>query len=454
MQSLTQTIPTELVSKIFVHCLDTESNFITPDPCHAPLLLTQVCASWRECAVNTTELWCSLRVRIPYRADCDDSSESSDSSDSSNPRAQRAVAHLQSWLSRAGEQPLALSLFFDASYTSELDNCVPVLRSFISQCRILSLEEGYGWLSPLLSGLHCPMLESLELVHVQQYKPLDSPLRTPSLQRLSLSGSIEWTIDSIRFPRSQLRELHWCDYSSMREILHILPQYTSLTKCRVTLAEATPDQGLASELPLLRALEIDALPERDGRKFDDFLGLFIVPSLQELRLVPVNIDVGYPFYLPSAAALTRFLVRSDCRLTELWIELWMSFARDVEQFRELLLAMPHLERLHIDGVNDDFCGKKTGFSDICDYLTYAPTGRSRQALLPQLTDLEIGRVRDHHETALERMLRSRMRATGAAEDGKVYLGRFRIVVFHITGGAGRRMEWTGPKDGEILKTIL
>ncbi|TFK50214.1 hypothetical protein OE88DRAFT_1661853 [Heliocybe sulcata] len=41
-----QAIPTELVSKIFVHCLDAESDFIKPNPGHAPLLLTQMCASF------------------------------------------------------------------------------------------------------------------------------------------------------------------------------------------------------------------------------------------------------------------------------------------------------------------------------------------------------------------------------------------------------------------------
>ncbi|TFK49781.1 hypothetical protein OE88DRAFT_1662439 [Heliocybe sulcata] len=444
MRSFTQAIPTELVSKIFFQSLDTESNFITPDPRHAPLLLTQVCASWRECAISTTELWCSLQIRVP---ECD-------SSDPSNSRAQRAFEKLQSWFSRAGAQPLALSLGIDASRTSELDNYVPVLRSFISQCRLLSLEAEYGWLSPLLSGLHCPMLESLELGRVQEYNPLDCPLHAPSLQNLTLSGNIEWTIESIRFPRSQLRELQWCDYSCMREIVHILPQYTSLTKCRVTIAEATLDEGPASELPLVRALEIRALPERNGRNLEDFLALFLVPSLQELRLVPVNIDIGYPFYLPSAAALTRFLVHSDCRLRELRTELWTSFARDVEQFRELLLAMPRLERLHIDGVQDDFCGKETGFSDICDYLTYVSESDSHQALLPKLTDIEIDWVREHHKAPLERMLRSRMRGTRPEEEGKVYLGRFNIVVIPTIESGGHFMKWTGPKDGDILKSIL
>ncbi|TFK49787.1 hypothetical protein OE88DRAFT_385779 [Heliocybe sulcata] len=435
-----QTIPAELVSKIFVHCLDTESDFITPNPHHAPLLLTQVCASWRERAINSTELWCSLHVSV---RDCADSSEL---------RAQRAVALLQSWLSRAGAHPLALSMRLEYRKKSELSNYVPLLRSFIPQCRILSLGAICDWLPPLLSGLHCPMLESLELRNVTEAYPFDSPLHAPSLQRLRLSGNIEWTIESIRFPRSQLRELQWSYYFRKREILHILPQYTSLAKCRVTIPrEVTLDKVPASELPLLRALEVNALHERDGRNFAKFLALFLAPSLQELRLVPTNLDVGFSFCLPSAASLRRFLVRSDCRLTELRTELWLSFARDVEQFRELLLAMLHLERLHIDGVNDHFCREKTGFSDICDYLAYAPTGESQQTLLPQLTDFTINGVADRHDMSLDRMLRSRIRGTASAQDGRVYLGRFYILVVPSSSLADR-MEWTGPKDGDILKS--
>src|ERR1700736_1587508 len=74
-------LPKEVFQKIFYCCLpiadadgsesdidgskhepDGQDRFVSPDRKTAPLLLTEVSKGWRETALNTTELWCSLRV--------------------------------------------------------------------------------------------------------------------------------------------------------------------------------------------------------------------------------------------------------------------------------------------------------------------------------------------------------------------------------------------------------
>ncbi|KZT23287.1 hypothetical protein NEOLEDRAFT_1031599, partial [Neolentinus lepideus HHB14362 ss-1] len=55
-------LPPEVLSEIFVHCLDTQSQFIKPHHTQAPLLLTEVCKYWNECALGTPRLWCSLEI--------------------------------------------------------------------------------------------------------------------------------------------------------------------------------------------------------------------------------------------------------------------------------------------------------------------------------------------------------------------------------------------------------
>ncbi|KAF8227324.1 hypothetical protein L208DRAFT_1366364 [Tricholoma matsutake] len=45
---------------IFVCCLPDDS-FVKPEKCQAPLLLTQICASWRAIAFSIPQLWSSLR---------------------------------------------------------------------------------------------------------------------------------------------------------------------------------------------------------------------------------------------------------------------------------------------------------------------------------------------------------------------------------------------------------
>jgi hypothetical protein len=57
-------IPAEIMSLVFVECLDPPS---TDDPCPTcravPLLLMQVCRWWRDIALSTRELWTSLDIQ-------------------------------------------------------------------------------------------------------------------------------------------------------------------------------------------------------------------------------------------------------------------------------------------------------------------------------------------------------------------------------------------------------
>ncbi|KZT18879.1 hypothetical protein NEOLEDRAFT_1079122, partial [Neolentinus lepideus HHB14362 ss-1] len=58
-----ESIPIELLSKIFIHCLRVETDrFLRPNPREAPLLLIRVCKTWRDCAVNTPQLWCCMAM--------------------------------------------------------------------------------------------------------------------------------------------------------------------------------------------------------------------------------------------------------------------------------------------------------------------------------------------------------------------------------------------------------
>ncbi|KAJ7249720.1 hypothetical protein B0H12DRAFT_1019546, partial [Mycena haematopus] len=51
------TLPPEITSEIFCHCLPTERQSDIVNPKEAPLVLTQVCGLWRNIAISTPELW-------------------------------------------------------------------------------------------------------------------------------------------------------------------------------------------------------------------------------------------------------------------------------------------------------------------------------------------------------------------------------------------------------------
>jgi len=59
------TLPTELISAVFVHCLAEDFKTVKqPNKSEAPILLCNVCRKWRRIAFDTPELWSNLHVKI------------------------------------------------------------------------------------------------------------------------------------------------------------------------------------------------------------------------------------------------------------------------------------------------------------------------------------------------------------------------------------------------------
>ncbi|KAJ7486614.1 hypothetical protein FB451DRAFT_1126863 [Mycena latifolia] len=78
------TLPFELTSEIFLHCLP--NTPIEPSPTTAPLLLTRVCKQWRDIALAEGRLWASLQI---------DGGHSGDD----------ALRAIKDWVHRAGSFP-------------------------------------------------------------------------------------------------------------------------------------------------------------------------------------------------------------------------------------------------------------------------------------------------------------------------------------------------------------
>ncbi|KAJ7366842.1 hypothetical protein DFH08DRAFT_1004438 [Mycena albidolilacea] len=61
------TLPHEITSNIFLHCLPAETSSTAkkgPNLARAPLLLLQVCRTWRDIALSTPRLWVFLHVNL------------------------------------------------------------------------------------------------------------------------------------------------------------------------------------------------------------------------------------------------------------------------------------------------------------------------------------------------------------------------------------------------------
>ncbi|KAJ7068769.1 hypothetical protein C8F01DRAFT_963465, partial [Mycena amicta] len=61
------TLPPEILSEIFLHCLlepDQPVPKLNPERPRAPLLLLQICRTWRNVAIGTPRLWQRLSVCV------------------------------------------------------------------------------------------------------------------------------------------------------------------------------------------------------------------------------------------------------------------------------------------------------------------------------------------------------------------------------------------------------
>ncbi|KAJ7167747.1 hypothetical protein C8R46DRAFT_898276, partial [Mycena filopes] len=89
------TIPPEITSEIFLHCLP--EKLVPPSQADAPLVFLSVCRAWRAVAISVPALWTSLCVdvnEIPSSILLDE---------------HRLPSILDVWFSRAPNSPLTLT---------------------------------------------------------------------------------------------------------------------------------------------------------------------------------------------------------------------------------------------------------------------------------------------------------------------------------------------------------
>lgn len=83
-------LPIEILTKIFVCCLD-DSAFRVPAAKQAPLLLCGICCLWRSIAISTPGFWCSMKIASTVSPD-----------------------FIDTWLSRAKGNPLSIAFTLDS----------------------------------------------------------------------------------------------------------------------------------------------------------------------------------------------------------------------------------------------------------------------------------------------------------------------------------------------------
>lgn len=279
-------LPVELLARIFIESLPPET-YIKPDVDDVPLVLMRVCRRWRDVALRTTRLWCSLSAIEQYWSTL-------------LPMHKARVDGYATWLSRSGSRPLSLAVPFPGPVIGRWgQEWVKLLRRYRARFEQLRVVDAYGVdLDDLLDSTQ--MLKLLEVSHddaPDRHLAIARPppsLRTLVLDSVNASPAAlpgaAW--GSLTHLAIRLPEDLWDDHLA-GEFLGVVsrcPNLQALVFGRFSLERDEPDElqpqlQLPPSHPNLRLLTIvikeDAAPQPASC-------MLILPALLHLR-------VGYQF---------------------------------------------------------------------------------------------------------------------------------------------------------------
>ncbi|KAJ7111850.1 hypothetical protein C8R44DRAFT_882897 [Mycena epipterygia] len=252
--SLARRLPEDIIREIFLACLPSSRNAVMSAR-EAPLLLGQVCSSWRKIAFSTPQLWSSLHVVVPNVS-----------------RLPQLTGAVDDWLARSGVLPLSITLAVSAACEPGSDNVVTmidVLTKFSLRWKRVKITLSPRTILTPLTNLHpsdVPILESIAFTSIGSgtwqnvVAALDIPwrafnfLRSPAIRCASFS-SLGGNLLALPLPWPLLRSLNFTsgslkDSSSFqltttaaRLILRQCPNLTTCTLC------VTPDRNSVVDDP-------------------------------------------------------------------------------------------------------------------------------------------------------------------------------------------------------------
>ncbi|KAG2002520.1 hypothetical protein CC2G_004704 [Coprinopsis cinerea AmutBmut pab1-1] len=293
LSSITRRLPVDVMHSIFERCTPRPRHYAIMSSSHAPLLLTRVCRSWREIALNHAPLWSSLHIPIPSHPDVqhyvpgaqDDFDPDTMLTRRENrlteeqrevfameverwkARVEKRKEMVATWLSRAKGTNLFLSIAAghngDEHSERFFKEIVGVLRPYMPQVEklkvfgpdmlaihLLSIPAGE---TPRIRTITIDLISSTGIrdwMTASQEAPKvvfppGSMVTAPSLKILSIEGSPQ-KLQEIPVTKANLTELYLCGrsgatscaspmYFTPTSALNLLEQCPNLGKCALTL---------------------------------------------------------------------------------------------------------------------------------------------------------------------------------------------------------------------------
>ncbi|KAJ7034130.1 hypothetical protein C8F04DRAFT_1102348 [Mycena alexandri] len=329
------TLPPEITSNIFLHCLLPSPELSSPLKDHplmsrAPLVFLRVCKMWRDIALSTPRLWVDLHfnfVELPDEMDGDELKK-----------------RIADWFGRAGACPLSFSVrgfmemeaFASDAISATLRSYAPQLQSICLQLETAYFEDFEDFTGPF------PMLQNLAIalpfldgeVDNQMLNFQNTFSNAPRLSQLSFTE--EATPSMFLYSFDALSKVT-CDSCPPDDFLFVVQSASSLRELACSIESdgmyVFPDSDVITH-DHLHTLHL--MPNC----FFDSLRLLRSPALQNLRLSEniTNPDENrdfLAFLAHSSASLRSF--SASCRITMLttdWFAIFMPGLTELELNRQ------------------------------------------------------------------------------------------------------------------------
>ncbi|KAJ8084968.1 hypothetical protein PM082_003745 [Marasmius tenuissimus] len=370
-------LPVEVLKEIFVQCLPVEHLPITSTT-EFPLLLTRICRHWKEVAITTPHLWCSIHIYIPSPANEIDG-------DQFLSIIRQRHEGIERWLHRSGSVPLNISFSMGELSRDPTELVHEVVTDWehanLQFSRILAEYSG-RWASFTFRDLPSSVLEvfaSLTREQLPQLISLYGPGNTRNTQGRCL-------VDLALASSTSLRSLQIMN-ASLTPLLAIAPRLTALTDLSIdTLLLFWPFETepvtqtlgtLCRAFPFLRTLSLRLVYLDQVASSPDPIIPVLCPCLEELTIqlrppsptarpgflsadmivqttfdnitapalthLSVRVDTRYDRVVLDGSLIHGFLLRSKCRLRHLEVEMNIP----CESFLQCLQLIPDLLTLKL-----------------------------------------------------------------------------------------------------------
>ncbi|KAJ7753818.1 hypothetical protein B0H16DRAFT_1544045 [Mycena metata] len=417
-------LPRDIIQEIFIACLPEDRNCVM-SALEAPVLLGQVCSSWRTISLSTPRLWARLHIVEPLLP-----REPSVSKQllHAEKHAQR-IETTKAWLARSGECPLSLSFSSESSQWGAEGVDAPniffqVLVLFARRWQDIRLVASPGALMHLscLREDDVPMLKSLDIRELRPPTEFNAVtpweyfglLSCPKMSSFTIHGGFQ-VASLLPLPWESLTSLTifgWgsSDRLNRHRALEILRKSPRLRVANLGItdedgvsAPAVGECDTALELSDLHSLRIVCDPWIfiDNRLFSHLN----LPKLRNLR-----VDIRSPEAVPADIYLFPFL-RASPQLQNLEINFHRFSKR---QLIDLFAALPStIQELRLLDSPDGSLGENTPEDHTLAALIPTPD-RPLDECCPNLAVFDITYSVDVSDEALLRFITARMAVQPAA----------------------------------------